>query len=200
VTDSTETIPTTPPPARVKRLGASNREAAEHFGVSTTTVGKDWERKKWVVRYPDRSIDLAATALKVNANRDPSRGGAVNRGIGAVRPAIAVDPTDVPPESLPLPPGMDLTEARTRKEYWQAVRAEAEARKLQGELVPKAEAERVYLEVITAARANLEGVPVRVTPKLIGLTDPFAIRELVRLEIETALRSLPNVPPAIPID
>ena len=53
-----------------KRKGANRIEAGAYFGVDPQTID-DWGHKRWLVRFPDRSIDLASTAVRVDSLRDP---------------------------------------------------------------------------------------------------------------------------------
>ncbi len=198
-----------PTPAGAKRApkkGASRAEAAKHFGIDPTSV-RDWERRGWVVRYQDRSIDLDATGIRVDANRDPSRGGKPDRGHGATPPTYAPPSTDdpttsetdlpeAPPDDLKLPPGMTAATALALKNYWQAIKARNEALQAEGKLIPVADAQRAWVDIITAAKANLEGVPILCADKVIGLKDVREIREVIRIEITKALRGIPNDAPA----
>lgn len=192
-----------------KRQGASGAEAARHFSVDPTTI-RDWERRGWLVRHEDRSIDLDATAASVDAHRDPTMGGRRDRGLGAKAPRYSTQPqpktpglpdrgaeNEEPPDDLVVPPGMDPTKARTRKEYWQSIKAEMEARQLAGKLVPLAEARRTYVETITRAKTDLEALPVRAAPKLVGLTDEKAVRDVLRAEVAKLLRGLSDEPPVV---
>ncbi len=174
------------------KQGASQREAGIYFGVDPSTIS-DWVRKGWVARFPDRSIDLEGTKKLVEANRSP-RGGVINR----TTKAGGTTTTRIDGTEEENPTGQTtLTEAKTRREIALAEKAELEVARLRGELVPRAEAESAYLEVIAALKANLEAVPQRVAPVLVGNKDIRAIRDIVRREIETAMRRLSDDPPAI---
>jgi len=203
VTDKThENAPKRRPRRGENRLGATRQGAAGHFGVSVDTVYR-WLRQGWVVEHPDGSIDLAATAVKVDESRD-LRGGKTDRGIGLPNPYA--ESTDSPdePAAEPQPsnvetetdgePGepVSLVEARRRKEVALATKAELEVARLRGDLISLSEAEQAYLDLIVSARANLETIPARLSHRLVGLTDAAAIRDILAAEIETALRDLSN--------
>lgn len=63
-----------------KRQGANRIEAGKYFQVDPQTID-DWGKKRWLVRFPDRSIDLESTAVRVDAMRDPFVGGKPDRGV-----------------------------------------------------------------------------------------------------------------------
>jgi len=206
------------------------KDAAARLGVSYEAC-RQWEKKGWVVRYTDRSVDFDATVVRVNSLRDPTRGGKQDRGIAAIpvpyesgaetpdSPCIDNQPDpdacvdgqsaciscgdiaeedtlDVDDEqSIPAADRfITLQEARRRKEYWQAVRAELEAKKMGGELVSLENARKVYVDSITAAKASLEAVPQRVAPQVAGLDSIKDIRLILAKEIESALKTVAGEP------
>ena len=172
-----------------KKRGVNQKVAAEHFGVSTETIRR-WGHKQWLVRYADRSVDLEATAARVDAHKDP-RGGKPDRNHTPQDPH-PTDPTPAPGDevSTPAPEDVDYLEARRRKEYWMAVRAELDTRRIAQELVPVEEAQATYTEMIHAAKANLESLPARMAHRLIGIQDAKTVQDILSDEIETALRGL----------
>ena len=155
------------------RKGVSEAVAAQHFQVSKTTIQR-WKKRGWTILYGDGSIDIKGTAKEVAARKDP-RGG---------KPDRLTNPDDEG----------SLLEARTRKEKALARKAELEVARLQGDLIPLAEATRAYVEVITAAKATLEHIPRRVADQLVGLSDAHEIRRILTAEIADALRGLSEVP------
>lgn len=176
------------------KQGVSQREASLYFGVDLSTI-LDWARKGWVARFDDRSIDIEGTKKLLEANRSP-RGGVINRTTKAgVTTTTTIDGAEESPIGKTT-----LTEARTRREIALAKKAELEVARIRGELVPRAEAEAAYMEVIAALKANLEAIPQRVAPALVGLKDMRAIQGIVRREIETAMRGLSDDPPEIQDD
>jgi len=189
------------------RLGASEREAATHFGVSTTSI-QAWKRKGWAVCYQDGSIDLDSTAAKVNANRD-GRGGKSDRATDphdtyppSSGPADTNEPPDPPDageltEVDPETAKINFGEARRRREIVKLAREELALRKERSELVAVDDAVRVYAGTIVTAKTNLEAVPARVAPRLVGITNQVEIRRVVAEEIARALRSLSDEPPAV---
>lgn len=183
------------PRARARpRTGASHDEAVIHFGISSSTFSA-WGKKAWVVRFPDRSIDIEATAARVDTLKDPRRGGKHDRGTNAkASTPYSGNPEDID-ESAPVPEDVDMTEARLRKEHWQAVKAECEARKLQKELVVLVDAKRIYCAQAAAVVSALQAVPIRADSRLDGVTSSHERRTIIRDEIESALKGMPDEPP-----
>ena len=178
------------------RVGANLAEAAAHFGVSLAMVSK-WEKSKWVVRHSDRSIDLDATGRRVDAMKDNRRGGKPDRGTNAVdAPSYSGDggDRDAPGVAASVE---DMANARARKEHWQAVKAELDAKKLQGELVSLADAERIYCAHASSVRAALDSVPIRASSRLDGVTSTHDKRVIIRDEIDAALKGLHDDPPEL---
>jgi len=86
-----------------------------------------------------------------------------------------------------------LLQARALKETLagKALRLAIDER--EGRLIDRKEAERVYVESITEARTRMEAMPGRLASRLVGL-DACAIRDILRDEIETALRTVSRLP------
>lgn len=73
------------------------------------------------------------------------------------------------------------------------VRARRENLKLlreKGELIPLASVQRLWVEIITRAKTEFEALPVRMAPRLLGLTTELEIRSALRAEVERILRGL----------
>ena len=175
--------------AKWTRRGHSESMAAEHFGVSQTTI-KRWKTKGWAVLFNDGSINVEMTGRSVEEARDP-------RGSKKLR--LTQDPpvpSHTPSSTGPLDED-DLLTARTRKERALADKAELEVQQRRGDLVPIDEARKVYTSVVTAARVALEAVPARIAPQVLGLSSQVEIRRIVQAEIASALRSLPKEAPRV---
>lgn len=181
----------------------TDRDAAEALGVSERTI-RTWRTRGWLVDRADGSLDAAATATRVQAHRDPTLGGKPDRVFGGVASVQAVSQPR-PAASLRSPiraqdavfgtssDATRLLQARALKETLagKALRLAIDER--EGRLIDRQEAERVYVESITEARARMEAIPGRVASRLVGL-DARAIRDILRNEIETALRTVARVP------
>ncbi len=165
----------------------TNEEAARVFGVDVATI-KRWRSRGWIVNRPDGSLDLQATAARVNGGRDPTRGGPPNRGFAGAAPVRSNDGLDAA-----VSDAAKLLKARIARETLtaKALRLDIEAR--EGRLVDREAAERVYVSAITDLRTQVEAIPERVAARLVGL-DARAIRQVLRDEIEMALRTASEVP------
>ena len=180
-----------------------NADAARDLGVNQATV-KRWRARGWIVDRPDGSLDAGATRSRVDANRDPTLGGRPDRGVGvvaSVQPAVPDAPRS-PPRPPPRYPegGYDstsdatkLVRARALKETLQGKALRLSLEEREGRLIDRFEAERVYVECITEARARLEALPVRLGARLAGL-DPNAIQVVLRDEIQASLRTVSRLP------
>lgn len=181
----------------------TNSDAARALGVDERTV-KRWRTRGWLVNRPNGTLDIDASRSRVNAHRDPTLGGHPNRGVGG---AASVQPVvQGPPRSASRPPprytdsgyssGSDasrLLQARALRETLAGKSLRLTLEEREGRLIDRAEAERVFVESITEARTRLEAIPGRVALRLVGL-DARAIRDMLRSEIETALRTVARVP------
>ncbi len=167
------------------KKGISTQEAATRLGMTRQALA-EWEKKGCVVRYPDRSVDFEQTSELVRDARHPMQGG---------KRDVVTDDADTTSDTTGASgkKKSSLTEARTRREIALAMKAELEVAKLKGTLVPLAEAEKVYLDVVAQARAALEAIPVRVMHRLVGL-EANAIRQVLTDEIANALRGTHGTP------
>lgn len=167
--------------------GVSRRELADAFGVSRETI-REWGVKGWLVRSPSgRFYDLEATRQR-HALYVDTRGGTAS---GARAPAGAGD--DAPPPAAALPPD----EVQRRKKLADMRQAEADAARAEvalaeerGNLVPVAAVERIWSEIITRAKTEIEALPIRAAPRLVGAHDEASIRTILRSEVERLLRGL----------
>jgi len=169
------------------------------LGVDPGTITK-WSKAGWLVLFPDRSVDVEATAARVDSMRSRTHGGREGRVAGELAPelgkklaATADLPSEEPDEPPPIPAAdasVDFNEARRRREYWASENERLKALKASGELVDAADATASYVQSITSARAAIEAVPARVAPRLVGLTSGHEIRVILSQEIDDALRTL----------
>lgn len=183
-----------------KRIGASRQEAATAIGISRQQLWEH-ERAGRVVLYPDRSVDIQATAVRIETMKD-HRGGKpiadLPAGARPRAPAAPADPPsepppDVPAELLSLPP-MEVERRRKLavmlKAETDAETAKVELAQLRGELLSRADTEALWVEIITRAKSQIEALPVRVAPRLLGLKTESDIRAVLRAEVENLLRGL----------
>jgi len=197
------------------RAGATTKEAAAHFGVAKNAV-QEWGQKGWIVRHPDRSIDLEATAIRVEEMRDPRRGGKPDRGSnletmgeadgkstkrdGDALPDVetAEDAAKAAKEKAPAPAGITLGEANRRKVYWQAVRAHLEAEEKAGRLVDLETIKLAWAKSGRVVKSRLQGLPPSLATELVasGHGDNInAIEDVIARAIEVVLTELSDEPP-----
>jgi hypothetical protein len=173
------------------RQGVTQTVAAKHFNIHDSTFNS-WKNKGWAVFYEDGSVDIDATAASVAANRhlpDPR----TYKKDKEEQPRFSLVSTNL----SDVPTIITFAEAKRRKEYWNSQLAEQEAKRVKGELISLAAAERAYTAVVTAALANLDTLPARITPLVLGVTDAKKVRETIRRELSSALRALQVKPPEV---
>lgn len=165
----------------------TNAEAAQVLGVDPATV-KRWRARGWIVDRPDGSLDRIATAARVNGGRDPTRGGKPDRLFAGAAPVRSYEGLDTA-----VGDSAKLLKARIARETLtaKALRLDIEAR--EGRLVDREAAERVYVSAMTDVKTQVEAIPDRVAARLVGL-DARTIRQVLRDEIEAALRAASEVP------
>ncbi len=184
----------------------SDASAAALLGVNERTVRR-WRAQGLLACRSDGSLDQAATVARVNGGRDPLRGGKPDRVFAGAaplpeppattsrRPAPAVDRAfdDRGDAGLGGAPGDagKLLRARVLSEAVKAKLGQLRLRERTGELIPKAQAVQVYADTLAAARATLEGMPLRLSHRLVGL-DAVGIRAALQAEVETILKEMAN--------
>lgn len=157
----------------------TNLDAARVLGVDPATV-KRWRARGWLVNRPDGQLDLSATRARVHAERDPTLGGRADRGAGGAAPVTG--------------DGARLLKARAMRETLSAKLLQIEIDKREGRLIEREIAERVFLDVITEARTRLDAIPSRVASRLVNVPDARTIQDVLRDELEAALRCVAQVP------
>ncbi len=190
-----------------KKVGVSGKDACESLGITRETLSQ-WEQKGWLVRHPDKSIDLDATRERVDMLRSPFVGGKSDRGAGPKMPLSAGagagagddDERDMRRIKETNPTAfIDIYEAKRRETVAKAEKAEIEVAKLRGELIPVSRALAVYADVATKIKVNVESIPNRCAELLVGQTDPAAVRRILECEIERALAAVTEGAPHVDV-
>ena len=199
----------------VKKVGVSGKEACAALEITRETLSQ-WEQKGWLVRHPDKSIDLDATRERVDMLRSPFVGGKSDRGAGP-KPVLSAGAGAGADVKASLRGGMvtavrtqvdsdddrsfdgyiDIVEAKRRETVAKAEKAEIEVAKLRGELIPVSRALSVYADVATKIKVNVESIPNRCVELLVGQTDPAVVRHILEVEIERALAAVTEGAPHV---
>ncbi len=190
--------------------GMSEREYARRAGLSRGAI-QAAKRSGRLVLFADGSIDPEASDRRLRAATHPGRSFAAEtrwkRARGQPEPAPAARIEHLPPPSLDprLPEaiadtlgallratgGLDYRAARTVHAIVRAYSAQLEAARAQGELVDRAEAERVITAIARAERDAWLAWPARISAILAaevgcdpGRLETALVRE-VRAQLET---------------
>ena len=84
----------------------------------------------------------------------------------------------------------DLAKERALLAREQRLKTNLERRRLEGELVAVDEVESVWSDMVLSMRAKLLGLPTRLAPQLVTMTDRRQIEETIRLVVFEALHEL----------
>ena len=88
-------------------------------------------------------------------------------------------------------------EARAKRMRATAELTQLELRAKRGELLKAARVDREVMNVLSAVRNHLLGIPSRVMHQLVGKTNPTEINMIVRDEVHRALREVPDFGDAV---
>lgn len=177
-----------------KRIGANRKEATEYFNLSPQGFS-DWDKKGWVVRHSDRSIDIEATKIRVDANRDPFVGGKADRGpepkpklagnpgAGAGGRAGADDDPDNDDDEI------DFAEAKRLEKIEDARYKALRNERLEGSLIPRDMVIEIFSDALAAVRESLSALPVRWRHKLVGMNTDELDRT-IRSEVDSVLKEI----------
>ena len=150
----------------------SIRAYAKHRGVSDAAVRRAIDGKR-ITLLPDGQIDPEIADKEWDENTDER-----------FRPKPAASP--VPEPST----GISLQKSRANKELFEALLKKLEYEEKSGKLVEIAKVEMEAFAAARVARDRLLLIPDRVAPIIIGETDMFEIKRVLREEI---IRSLQNL-------
>lgn len=150
----------------------SIRAYAKHRGVSDAAVRRAIDDKR-ITLLPDGQIDPEIADKEWDENTDKR-----------FQPKPAVSP--VPEPST----GISLQKSRANKELFEALLKKLEYEEKSGKLVDRAKVEMEAFAAARVARDRLLLIPDRVAPIIIGETDMFEIKRVLREEI---IRSLQNL-------
>ena len=153
-------------------------------------------------------VKVAESLERIEATRDPSKAGVrrrhaakratsaptepKGRGNAQAEPADdAEEGADDTPPSIPsTPEERNWAQARAKREHFNALKAEDEWRKINGELMEAADVTAAVSKAATEIRARLERLPSVLAPQLAAETDETRIRSLLADYIEEAQRDL----------
>lgn len=150
----------------------SIRAYAKHRGVSDAAVRRAIDGKR-ITLLPDCQIDPEIADKEWDENTDER-----------FRPKPAASP--VPEPST----GISLQKSRANKELFEALLKKLEYEERSGKLVEISRMEMDAFAAARAARDKLLGIPDRIAPILVGMTDIFEIKEILRKEILATLQNL----------
>lgn len=175
-----------------KPEGVSTKKFASIRGVSPQAI-HEAEKRGLIVRFPDRSIDVAASVRLLDENQDPRKGPIRDEP----NPLEALlDELDEDGEAPPAPAAPTATSKlnaeRARHERIKREAAELKLARAKAEVVDVKEAGRVWFALCRKLRQRIAAIPARVSPSFAALDDPHEIRETLATELDEALSMLPE--------
>ncbi len=90
----------------------------------------------------------------------------------------------------------EFSDQRERLAAAQAEKVETENAVRRGELAVMSDVQRVWADHISAARAKLLAIPVKLAPQLTGIHEPNVIAAAIRADVTAALAELAEYEPA----
>ncbi len=169
-----------------KFLTKSEFAASQGWRPSYVTKLKDQGRL--VMSEDGKKVDVAATLAKLKETSDPSKVGVQKRHADERNEKDVGQHTrsSAPDEPDSASYGAFQT-ARARREHYLAQQAELEYKRMCGDLVERAPVEAAAEKTGRMLRDTMLGLPTKVAPQLIAVTDPWEIEQLLRSAIRTAL-------------
>jgi phage terminase Nu1 subunit (DNA packaging protein) len=164
----------------------SQREYARHRGVSQAAVSRAISQGRLVKSVNARGsiVDPALADREWDAATDLSKAPSYVRERAAGRAGSTGGAPPGAPNSSGTPG--TLAENNAAKAYWQARQAELDYREAAGELVPAAEVEREWADILSRVRTKLLAVPSRAKAELphLDVADIAKLERLVREALE----------------
>ena len=90
---------------------------------------------------------------------------------------------------------MSLTEARRRREMYRAELVRLQMEEKKGRLLDREKLFRMWVPVLQGIKAKLLGLPHKLTPLLVGHTEPGAVYDVLQKEIYQLLSELASLEP-----
>lgn len=166
---------------------ATFKEFARILGVKSRSYVSELKRDGRLVLTDDgRGVLVAESLQRIKDSRDPSKAGVAARhkaereGQGdATQPAPGADDDGVPDRNF--------SEARARREHYQALQAKRDWEVSMGKLLEADEVVSAISTAVVTLRTNLEGLPDVLAPQLVGIPDEARVRALLAEAVEHAL-------------
>ncbi|HEY0288549.1 MAG TPA: terminase small subunit [Pseudomonas sp.] len=157
----------------------SKSEFAARRGWAKSYVSKLAKQDRLVLTH-DGKVDLEATERLLTESADPSKAAVAARHEDArverdVRTELSVA-AEVPAVQPPSK-GPDFQKARAHREYYLAQLAEAEFRKVQGNLVERESVNNAAFAAGRMVRDLMFGLSPQIAPELAVMTDPWEIEK-----------------------
>jgi hypothetical protein len=189
----------------------SKSEFAAYLNVKRGYVTQLITAGRVVLTDDGQRVRVAESVELINATRDPSRQGTVDRH--AANRAAAQQPAPQPP-----PPTGDITQelktdkagslyqaSKALREKYNAMAAKRDYEISTGELLRAADVARIVATAATIVRARLEAMPDILSPQLAAETDEQRCRtalldhvELTLAELSRQFQKLAHTPPETP--
>jgi len=159
------------------------------FGVSKQAVYKAKQNRR--ISLKNGRLDALKALGRLKKNRDPTKPDALIKALELAVAERGATPAEPEAESAPNPSeGESYFSARERRERAEADIKELEAGKMRGDLLPTADVQAAWSEMVISARAILLALPARLAQKLSMESDPINCEQAMREVIDQALGQL----------
>ena len=154
-----------------------------HYGNQLVKDGR-------LVMAPDgKHVLVAESRVKLEATRDPSKQGTVDRHAAARAAALPSLRDEVWEPEPDTALAYDYQTAKAKREHWAAEREHAAFRKDAGELMERSEVVAAFADAGATLRGKLEAWAAVLPPQLAG-RDEAAIRATIADQVERLLSDL----------
>lgn len=163
-------------------------EFSRHLGYGRTYGYQLKKEGRLVLDEATGKVLVAESIARIEATRDPSKRGVVERH-AAARGQLVPDAGDDGPQDGYAGGGYDYQRSKAKREHYAAAREHAQYLKEAGELMERGQVLAAFANAGAMLRSRMEALPNMVSPMLIGRDEP-EIRAVLVDQVEQVLRDI----------